>query len=37
MAGTIGLFFTGILLVVRMLPVIAMFEMREQVAPRRPS
>jgi molybdopterin-containing oxidoreductase family membrane subunit len=36
MAGTVGLFFTGMLLVVRMLPVIAMFEMREQVAPRRP-
>jgi hypothetical protein len=34
--GTVGLFFTGILLVVRVLPVIAMFEMREHVAPRRP-
>jgi molybdopterin-containing oxidoreductase family membrane subunit len=35
MAGTVGLFFTGILLVVRLMPVIAMFEMREHVAPRR--
>jgi molybdopterin-containing oxidoreductase family membrane subunit len=35
MAGTVGLFFFGILLVVRLLPVISMFEMREQVAPRR--
>jgi hypothetical protein len=36
LAGTVGLFFAGILLVVRVLPVIAMFEMREHVAPRRP-
>ena len=36
MVGTVGLFFTGILLVVRLMPVIAMFEMREHVAPRRP-
>jgi Ni/Fe-hydrogenase subunit HybB-like protein len=35
MAGTVGLFFFGILLVVRFLPVIAMFEVREMVAPRR--
>jgi Ni/Fe-hydrogenase subunit HybB-like protein len=35
MAGTVGLFFFGILLVVRFLPVISMFEMRELVAPRR--
>jgi Ni/Fe-hydrogenase subunit HybB-like protein len=35
MAGTVGLFFFGILLVVRLLPVISIFEMRELVAPRR--
>ena len=28
LAGTVGLFLTGILLVVRFLPVISMFEMR---------
>jgi molybdopterin-containing oxidoreductase family membrane subunit len=37
MAGTVGLFFTGILIVVRLIPIISMFEMREQVAPRRVS
>jgi molybdopterin-containing oxidoreductase family membrane subunit len=37
MAGTVGLFFTGILVVVRLVPVISMFEMRELVAPRRVS
>ena len=36
MMGTVGLFFFGILLVVRLMPVISMFEMREHVAPRRP-
>ena len=35
MAGTVGFFFFGILLVVRFLPVMSMFEMRELVAPRR--
>jgi len=35
LAGTVGLFFTGILLVVRLLPVISMFELRELVVPRR--
>jgi hypothetical protein len=35
MAGTVGLFFFGILLVVRLVPVIALFEMREVVAERR--
>jgi molybdopterin-containing oxidoreductase family membrane subunit len=35
MAGTVGLFFTGILVVIRLVPVILMFEMRELVAPRR--
>jgi molybdopterin-containing oxidoreductase family membrane subunit len=37
MAGTVGLFFFGILLVVRLLPVVSMFELRELVATRRPS
>lgn len=36
MAGTVGLFFFGILLVVRLLPVISMFELRDHVSPRRP-
>ena len=35
MAGTIGLFFLGILMVVRLIPLLSMFEMRELVAPRR--
>jgi len=35
MMGTFGLFIFGILLVVRLIPVISMFEMREIVAPRR--
>jgi Ni/Fe-hydrogenase subunit HybB-like protein len=34
--GTVGLFFFGILMIVRLIPVISMFEMREIVAPRRP-
>ena len=33
--GTIGLFFTGMLVFVRLLPVISMFEMRELLARRR--
>jgi Ni/Fe-hydrogenase subunit HybB-like protein len=37
MAGTVGFFFFGILLVARLVPMIAMFEMRELVAPRRTS
>lgn len=37
MAGTIGFFFFGILLMVRLIPMIAMFEMRELIAPRRTS
>ncbi|MBV9249390.1 MAG: polysulfide reductase NrfD, partial [Acetobacteraceae bacterium] len=37
MFGTVGLFFFGILLIVRLIPVISLFEMRELVAPRRPS
>ena len=32
MAGTVGLFFFGILMVVRILPVVSMFELRELVA-----
>lgn len=36
MMGTVGLFVFGILMVVRMIPVISMFEMREILAPRRP-
>jgi molybdopterin-containing oxidoreductase family membrane subunit len=36
MMGTVGLFVFGILLIVRLVPVISMFEMREIVAPRRP-
>jgi molybdopterin-containing oxidoreductase family membrane subunit len=36
MAGTVGLFFFGILLVVRLFPVISMFELRELVAEKRP-
>jgi Ni/Fe-hydrogenase subunit HybB-like protein len=36
MAGTVGLFFFGILLVVRLLPVISMFELRELVPEKRP-
>jgi molybdopterin-containing oxidoreductase family membrane subunit len=36
MAGTVGLFFFGILLIVRLLPVISMFELRELVAEKRP-
>ncbi len=35
MAGTVGFFFFGILIVVRLLPVVSMFELRELVAPRR--
>ena len=35
MAGTVGLFFFGIMLVVRLLPVISMFEMRELVPEKR--
>jgi len=34
MGGTVGFFF-GILLMARLMPMIAMFEMRELVAPRR--
>ena len=37
MAGTVGFFFFGILLVARLVPMIAMFELREHVAQRRPS
>jgi Fe-S-cluster-containing dehydrogenase component len=37
MVGTVGFFFFGILLVVRILPVVSMFELRELVAPRRTS
>ncbi len=33
--GTVGLFFTGFLLFVRLLPVISMFEMRELIGRRR--
>jgi molybdopterin-containing oxidoreductase family membrane subunit len=36
MAGTVGLFFFGILLVVRLLPVVSMFELRELMPERRP-
>jgi molybdopterin-containing oxidoreductase family membrane subunit len=36
MAGTVGLFFFGILLIVRFVPVIAMSEMRELMPERRP-
>jgi hypothetical protein len=34
--GTVGFFVFGILLIVRFIPVISMFEMREILAPRRP-
>ena len=37
MAGTVGFFFFGILLVARLVPMIAMFELRDHVAPRRSS
>jgi Ni/Fe-hydrogenase subunit HybB-like protein len=37
MAGTVGFFFFGILLMVRLIPMIAMFEMRELLPPRRTS
>ena len=33
--GTVGFFATGILLFVRFLPVLSMFEMRELIADRR--
>jgi Ni/Fe-hydrogenase subunit HybB-like protein len=36
MMGTVGFFVFGILLIVRFIPVISMFEMREILAPRRP-
>jgi molybdopterin-containing oxidoreductase family membrane subunit len=36
MMGTVGLFVFGILMIVRLIPVISMFEMREILAPRRP-
>ncbi len=36
MMGTVGFFIFGILLIVRLIPVISMFEMREILAPRRP-
>jgi molybdopterin-containing oxidoreductase family membrane subunit len=36
MAGTIGLFFFGILLVVRILPVVSMFELRELLSEKQP-
>jgi len=36
MMGTVGLFVLGILMIVRLIPVISMFEMREILAPRRP-
>jgi Ni/Fe-hydrogenase subunit HybB-like protein len=36
MIGTVGFFVFGILLIVRLIPVISMFEMREILAPRRP-
>jgi Ni/Fe-hydrogenase subunit HybB-like protein len=36
MMGTVGLFIFGILIIVRFIPVISMFEMRELLAPRRP-
>jgi Ni/Fe-hydrogenase subunit HybB-like protein len=36
MMGTVGFFIFGILLVVRLIPVISMFEMREILAPKRP-
>ena len=32
LAGTVGLFFTGMLLVVRLVPILSMFEMRELLA-----
>jgi molybdopterin-containing oxidoreductase family membrane subunit len=34
--GTVGFFVFGILMIVRLIPVISMFEMREILAPRRP-
>ncbi len=34
--GTVGFFIFGILLIVRLIPVISMFEMREILAPQRP-
>ena len=37
MAGTVGLFFFGILMVVRIMPVVSMFELRELVCPTRRS
>jgi Ni/Fe-hydrogenase subunit HybB-like protein len=37
MAGSVGFFFFGILLIVRIMPLVSMFELRELVAPRRPS
>jgi Ni/Fe-hydrogenase subunit HybB-like protein len=36
MMGTVGFFVFGILMIVRLIPVISMFEMREILAPRRP-
>ena len=36
MMGTVGFFIFGILIIVRFIPVISMFEMRELLAPRRP-
>jgi Ni/Fe-hydrogenase subunit HybB-like protein len=36
MMGTVGLFVFGILMIVRFIPVISMFEMREILVPRRP-
>jgi hypothetical protein len=36
MMGTVGFFIFGILLIVRLIPVISMFEMREILASRRP-
>jgi Ni/Fe-hydrogenase subunit HybB-like protein len=36
MIGTVGFFIFGILVIVRLIPVISMFEMREILAPRRP-
>ncbi len=36
MMGTVGFFVFGILLIVRLVPVISMFEMREILAPKRP-
>jgi Ni/Fe-hydrogenase subunit HybB-like protein len=36
MIGTVGFFVFGMLTIVRLIPVLSMFEMREILAPRRP-